>query len=76
MSLIKWLERRRKKRNREIAIAVGEHLQGMGHSWEQFLPPVAVRDCLYMTTKSGKIYRLNCFEGTGLELITEIPTHF
>lgn len=40
-------------------------------SWEKFLPPVAVRDNLYMVTENGSIYRMS-FDAGGYELISEI----
>lgn len=64
-----------KKRIREqnrlarlIAEEVRSHLAG---GYDKFLPPVTLRDSIYMLTESGSVYRLDCHE-PGMEQIVQI----
>lgn len=67
----KWLQRRREKRNREIARAVYAELSA-SQGWERFLPPVVLRDRLYLVTESGTIYALQYDDLSGMEQIIKI----
>ena len=67
----KWLEKKRLKRNREIAFEVVQQISNMGSGWEKFLPPVVVRDRVYMLTENGTIYRMNV-DGDSFETITKV----
>ena len=53
---------------RDIASEVGSNLRG---GYDKFLPPVTLRDKIYMVTESGSIYRMDCNE-LGMESIVEI----
>jgi len=64
-----WLEKRRRKHLREIAAAVANELRA--EPWGKFLPPVALRDCLYIMSENGRLYRMHD-DGTGMELITRL----
>lgn len=68
--LRKWLEKRRADRAREIAKAVRAELGNGG--WEKFLPPVAVRDTVYMVTENGSIYAMREDSQSGMEMIVQI----
>jgi len=65
-----YFARRRQKRNREIAEAVLEKLQER-QGWKKFLPPVAVRDVVYMVTEDGSVYALKQ-DHSGMEVIMQI----
>ena len=69
MKIIKFFEKRRKKINREIANEVYELLSS-GNGWEKFLPPVVVRDVVYMVTENGSIYAMK--NDNGFEQIIQI----
>ena len=68
--MLKWLKKRRERRNREIAQAVYKELSA-SRGWKKFLPPVALRDTLYMVTEDGAIFAMRQDE-SGLERITTI----
>jgi len=56
-----------------IAEAVIDKLYMSGRSgWEEFLPPVMLRDSIYMVTKNGSIYRLAKDSASEMEFITQI----
>lgn len=69
--MIKWLKKRRQQRNREIAEAVYKELT-TSQSWEKFLPPVVIRDRMYMVTESGSIYAMQWDELNDMEQIIKI----
>lgn len=48
-------KKRRHELIRDIAREVISQLQGQ-RAWETFLPPVVLRDTVYMVTVDGKIY--------------------
>jgi hypothetical protein len=66
----KWFKKREEQRNRKIALEVCSQLGNMGRGWERFLPPVVVRDMVYMVTENGSIYRMQT-DGA-FETITQI----
>lgn len=70
-TMLKWLQKRRDRRNREIAKAVHAELAGR-QGWERFLPPVVLRDRLYLVTESGTIYALQHDDLSGMEQIITI----
>jgi hypothetical protein len=69
--MFKWLKRRRERRLKEIAEAVHKELTG-AQGWETFLPPVAIRDTLYMVTQNGSIYAMQLDHTSGMEQIIQI----
>ncbi len=72
--MIKWMKKRSERRNREIAQAVYKEISA-SRGWEKFLPPVAVRDTIYMVTESGSVYAMRCNCGDGMERIIQIRRH-
>lgn len=56
--MIKWLKKRREKRNKEVAKAVYEELSA-SRGWEKFLNPAVLEGTIYMVTENGSIYRMN-----------------
>ena len=71
--MLKWLKARRIRRDREIARAVRQELEAQ-QGWEKFLPPVVLRDKVYMVTESGSIYAMHYSDINDMELITQIRT--
>lgn len=65
-----WFKRRRERLAKEIAAEVSKKLEAQG--WNEFLPPVAFRDCVYLVTKNGSIYRMTQDMGAGMEQICQI----
>ena len=59
---------------RDIAAETVRQLES-GHGWQEFLPPVALRDCIYMVTKDGAIYRMHQDQVAGMEIVTQIRRH-
>ena len=55
--IFKWLKKRRQQRDREIANAVYDRLSPGG--WKKFLPPVVLRDKIYLVTEDGTVYSLH-----------------
>lgn len=70
MSLKGWLKRRKNRRLREIAQAVRNELSPDG--WEKFLPPVVLRDTVYMLTESGAVYAMRYDDRDNMEQIIKI----
>lgn len=66
----KWLRDRRARRAREIAKAVRMELGNSG--WEKFLPPVALRDSIYLVTENGSIYVVREDINAGMETFVQI----
>jgi len=64
-------EKLKKKLINEIANAVVNKLESQ-KGWQKFLPPVAIRDCLYMVTEDGAIYRMDCGGMDGMERLMKI----
>ena len=69
----KWLQKRRERRNREIARAVYAEISA-SQGWEKFLPPVVLRDRVYMVTENGSIYAMQYNELDGFEQIIQIQS--
>ncbi len=67
----KFFKRRRQKLINDIADAVYKELSA-SNGWEKFLPPVAIRDKLYMVTENGSIYAMNCDGMDGYEQIIQL----
>lgn len=68
---MKWIKNRRKKLVQEIALEVVNQLDNK-RGWEKFLPPVQLRDAIYMVTENGSIYRMNYNLADEFEIITQI----
>ena len=65
-----WWKQRKLKERREIAKAVYDELSA-SRGWEKFLPPVVLRDTVYLVTESGSVYAMRQ-DSSGMELIMEI----
>ena len=70
---MKWLNKIRATLIRDIAIATETRMTTAG--WGKFLPPVVLRDCIYLVREDGAIYRLHQDAMQGMELITQIKAH-
>lgn len=69
-----WLKKIHQALVRDIAVETVRTLESR-RGWQEFLPPVAFRDCVYMFTKDGAIYRMHQDSTTGMEIITQISVH-
>lgn len=63
--------KRRKKLIEDIAYKVIEQLE-QKRGWKEFLPPVAMRDTVYLVTKDGEIYAMRYDHTNEMEMITKI----
>lgn len=54
---MKWFKNRRKALIRDIAVEVISQLESQ-RGWKKFLPPVVLRDTIYMVTEDGSIYAM------------------
>jgi hypothetical protein len=71
---MKWLGKIRQAFIRDVAGETIRQLEGQRGCWEEFLPPVAFHDCIYMVTKTGSVYRMHQDSMQGMEIITQIRT--
>ena len=69
--IFRKIRENRQKRTREIAKAVHAELSA-SNGWEKFLPPVVLRDTLYMVTENGSIYAMKEDFVTGMNQIIQI----
>ncbi len=67
---MKWFKNRRKALIRDIANEVISQLENQ-RGWKKFLPPVALRDTIYMVTEDGSIYAMR-EDMTGMATIMQI----
>ena len=65
----RWKQRKANER-KEIAKAVYAELTA-DRSWQKFLPPVVVRDTVYLVTEDGAIYAMRQ-DSSGMEMIIQI----
>lgn len=76
--MFNWLKKRKNDKRRalvnEIASATYNALSG-GRGWEKFLPPVVLRDSIYMVTENGSIYRLKYDPVTEMEMVMQIRSN-
>lgn len=70
MNIFNYWKQRKAKERREIAKAVYAELSA-DRSWQKFLPPVVVRDTVYLVTEDGAIYAMRQ-DSSGMEMITKI----
>ena len=70
MMFNKWWKQRKLRERQEIARAVHDELSA-SRGWEKFLPPVVLRDTVYLVTESGSVYAMRQ-DSSGMELIMEI----
>jgi hypothetical protein len=68
--MIKWFRRKRIERNKEIAKAVAAEIGECGSRYK-FLPPVTLRDAIYLVTEGGTVFKL-CQDFSGQEMIIKI----
>ena len=68
---MKWFKKRRQKLISDIANEVVKTLEN-SRGWEKFLPPVVVRDTMYMVTEDGKIYAMRYDMTSEMEMIIKI----
>lgn len=68
---MKFFKNRRKALIQDIANEVVSNLESK-RGWKKFLPPVAVRDTLYMVTEDGSIYAMRFDTEMCMEIITTI----
>lgn len=68
---MKWLRRVRDNIVRDVARETVRQMAA-GGGWREFLPPVVLRDCVYMVTKDGCVYRMHWDSGSQMEQITQI----
>lgn len=74
MNMKKWIAKIRAALIRDVATATVNQLQGGG--WGKFLPPVAFRDCVYLMREDGTLYRMHQDTSQGMEIITQIKSHW
>lgn len=67
---MKWFKNRRKALIRDMAAEVISQLENR-RGWKKFLPPVALRDTIYMVTEDGSIYAMR-EDMTGMATIIQI----
>lgn len=67
---MKYFKNRRKALIRDIANEVISQLESQ-RGWQKFLPPVALRDTIYMVTEDGTIYAMR-EDVTGMATIMKI----
>lgn len=65
-----WFKKRRQALIRDIAAEVIGQLEAR-KGWKKFLPPVALRDSLYMVTEDGAIYVMKQ-DHAGMEVVMQI----
>lgn len=70
----KWIAKIRADFVRDVAKAAAYQLQDSG--WGKFLPPVAFRDCVYFMREDGTLYRMTQDHAQGMEVITQIKSHW
>lgn len=68
---MKWLKNRRKALIGDIAKEVIDQL-GSSRGWRKFLPPVALRDCVYFVTEDGAIYKMKYDSTNEMEVFMKI----
>lgn len=68
---MKWFKKRRQKLISDIANEVVRTLEN-SRGWEKFLPPVAMRDTVYMMTEDGKVYAMKYDHTSNMEVIMQI----
>ena len=66
-----WRSKRRIEQNKEIANEVIRQLDNK-RGWEKFLPPVVVRDTVYLVTEDGSIYAMKYDDYSNMEMIVQI----
>ena len=69
--MFNWIKNKRKSRNKEIANEVVSQLSSSS-GWEKFLPPVQLRDAVYMVTENGSVYKMRYDECSQMEMIIQI----
>jgi hypothetical protein len=68
---MKWFKKRRQALIRDIAKEVIDQL-GNSRGWRKFLPPVALRDCVYFVTEDGMIYKMKYDGATEMEVFMKV----
>lgn len=68
---MRWLKRRRKALVHDIAVEVIRQLESQ-RGWKKFLPPVAMRDTVYMVTEDGEVWAMKWNDLTNMECIMRI----
>ncbi len=68
---MKWFKNRRKALIRDIANEVMTQLENR-RGWKKFLPPVAMRDTVYMMTEDGTVYGMKQDFNSNMEVIYQI----
>lgn len=68
---MKYFANRRKALIRDIANEVISQLENQ-RGWKKFLPPVAMRDTVYMMTEDGSVYAMRYDSTTQMEIIMQI----
>lgn len=66
-----WFKRRRKALIRDIANEVITQLENQ-RGWKKFLPPVAMRDTVYMMTEDGEVWAMRWNHASNMEIIMKI----
>jgi hypothetical protein len=69
--MFKWYKKRQEKKINDIANAVVQKLHNQ-QGWKKFLPPVAMRDKIYMVTENGEIYCMYHDQVQQTEMIMKI----
>ena len=67
---MKWLQKMRAALIRDVAAETVRQLHS-NHYWQEFLPPVVVREDVYLVTKNGTIYKMRQDHG-GYEMIMKV----
>jgi len=68
---MKWFKNRRKALIRDIASEVISQLENQ-RRWKKFLPPVAMRDTVYMMTEDGEVWAMKYDLTSNMEVIMKI----
>lgn len=71
---MKWFAKLRANLIRDIATETERRMTSTG--WGKFLPPVALRDCIYLVREDGAIYRMHQDPAMGMEIIAKISERF
>lgn len=66
-----WFKNRRKALIRDIAKEAISQLENQ-RGWKKFLPPVAMRDTVYMMTEDGEVYAMRYDHTSNMEIIMKI----
>ena len=67
----KWLKDREERKAERIAASVARKVSYLPHP-DRFLPPVVLRDKMYLVTEGGSIYAMQLDHMSEMEIIVQI----